>query len=231
MRLVQTVLSSLLVHKQHKPHSLVPRSLTFNPSICLLMQYCKQYATSEKRCKWETLQVRNATSEKRYKWQTLQVRNAGVKGQSILKQGYNLHHWSLDGCWLAYLLKMLGPPCMSRTLTIRNATVNTPSAAALLKSPLSHFGRLCGSEKKVQSSSIPEFRFICMEWSRNTIFTSNRVWWISGVVHLIEDEELISDTHSYNSDSLLLAQYRTETEHQSHCKPPAAWEQWWKMIS
>ena len=87
-----------------------------------------------------------------------------VKG---LKQGYNLHHWSLDGCWLAYLLKMLGPPCMSRTLTIRNATVNTPSAAALLKSPLSHFGRLCGSGKKVRSSSIPEFRLIWMEWSRN----------------------------------------------------------------
>ena len=40
--------------------------------------------------------------------------------------------------------------------------------------------------------------------------------------YLIEDEELVSDTHSYNSDPLLLAQYRTETEHQSHCKPPAA---------
>ena len=54
MRLVQTVLGSLLVHKQHKPHSLVSRSSTFNPSICLLMQYCKQ----------QTLQVRNAVSEK-----------------------------------------------------------------------------------------------------------------------------------------------------------------------
>ena len=153
-RLVQT---GLLVHIKRNDTSLIasfPDLLTFDPSICLLMQYCKQ----------QMVQVTHSAGEKHW-------------GQSIWKRGYNLHHWSLDGRWLAYLLKMLGPPCISRTLTIRNATANTPSAAALLKSPLSQFGQLWGSEKKKRSSSIPEFRFICMEWSRNTGTLSLPLTW------------------------------------------------------
>lgn len=54
--------------------------------------------------------------------------------------------------------------------------------------------------------------------------------WSGKSIHLTEYEEFVGHTHRYNSDTLFLAQHRTEAEHQCHCQPPATWDQRWNIV-